>query len=384
MPLSRRQFLAATAGATYAAIGCNGGSNGDGQAARDDSLPWVKDPNPFVQHPTNLETRLEDLTGFLTPNELFFVRNHAPTPRVDADTYRLRVEGDAVREPVELTYDQLVGLPSATSVSYLECAGNWRSFFTEMAGRPASGGQWGRGGVGCASWSGVQLEQVLDLAGVEDTAVDVNLFGLDDGEFNRPVPIDKATDSDTLLALTMNGADLPMDHGYPVRAVVPGWPGSNSVKWVSRIVVSSSRQWVRNNTTSYVLIGDDWPAEQYAPAEGMPITALNVKSALALPRPARLAAGTHRIRGFAYSPNGPVESVDWRVNDGGWRPARIVGPVLRRAWQRFEFAWQAQTGSHVLQTRATDAAGLTQPEGVAFNEKGYLMNTILPHPIDVA
>ena len=384
MPLSRRQFLAATVGATYAAIGCDGGSNGDGQAARDDSLPWVKDPNPFVQHPTNLETRLEDLTGFLTPNELFFVRNHAPTPRVDVDTYRLHVEGDAVREPVELTYDQLIGLPSATSVSYLECAGNWRSFFAEMAGRPASGGQWGRGGVGCASWSGVPLGYVLELAGVENTAVDVNLFGLDDGEFNRPMSIDKATDADTLLALTMNGADLPPDHGYPVRAVVPGWPGSNSIKWVSRIVVSSSRQWVRNNTTSYVLIGDDWPATQYAPADGMPITALNVKSALALPRPARLAAGTHRIRGFAYSPNGPVQAVDWRVNDRGWRPARIVGPVLRRAWQRFEFEWEAPAGSHVLRTRAMDAAGLTQPETVAFNEKGYLMNTILPHPVDVA
>lgn len=384
MPVSRRQFLAATAGATYAAIGCNGGSDGDRQAARHDSLPWVKDPNPFVQHPTNLETRLEDLTGFLTPNELFFVRNHAPTPRVDVDTYRLRVEGDAVREPVELTYDQLVGLPSATTVSYLECAGNWRNFFAELVGRPASGGQWGRGGVGCASWSGVQLGHVLDLAGVEDTAVDVNLFGLDDGGFNRPMPIDKAADSDTLLALTMNGAQLPPDHGYPVRAVVPGWPGSNSIKWVSRIVVSSSRQWVRNNTTSYVLIGDDWPAEQYAPADGMPITALNVKSTLALPRPAHLAAGFHRIRGFAYSPNGPVQSVDWRVNDGGWRPARIVGPVLRRAWQRFEFEWEAQAGSHVLRTRATDAAGLRQPETVAFNEKGYLMNAILPHPVDVA
>jgi DMSO/TMAO reductase YedYZ molybdopterin-dependent catalytic subunit len=197
------------------------------------------------------------------------------------------------------------------------------------------------------------------------------------------MPLAKALDPDTMLAFAMNGADLPPDHGFPVRAIVPGWPASNSVKWLTRIVVSREPQWVKNNTTSYVLIGDAWPPEQYAPAEGKPITELTVKSALALPRPAQLASGSQRLRGYAYSPRGPVQRVEWRVDGGPWRPARIVGPIFPRAWQRFELAWDAEPGSHTLQTRATDAAGVTQPDSVPFNEKGYLLNVPIEFPVTV-
>ena len=227
--LSRRAFVERVAvGGSAVVLGACGRSGGV-----DATGPWVKDPTPFIRHPTNLETRLESLTGLLTPNDLFFVRNHAPTPRIDATTYRLRVEGDAVARPLELSYEDLLRLQSHSVIAYLECAGNWRSFYDKVLGQVASGGQWGTGGVSCASWSGVSLGTVLDLAGVRDTARDVNIVGLDDGGFERPMSLAKAMDSDTLLAYSMNGETLPPDHGFPVRAVVPGWAGSNSVKWVA-------------------------------------------------------------------------------------------------------------------------------------------------------
>lgn len=381
-PVSRRAFVGAAAAGAVAAACRPGGTAG---AASESAAPavWAKDPGPFIRHATNLETRLEQLQGFLTPNELFFVRNHGPTPRLVRETYRLRVEGDAVRAPREFTYDELLALPTRSVIAYLECAGNWRKFHQEVYGRAASGGQWGTGAVGCAEWWGVPLGHVLEAAGVEESAVHVNLFGADDAAVNRPMPLATARDADTLLALGMNGADLPLDHGAPVRGVVPGWPGSNSVKWLARIVVTREPQWVKNNTTSYVMIGDAWPAERYAPAEGKPITELAVKSALALPRPARLSRGPRRLHGYAHAPRGPVRRVEWRVDGGVWRPARIVDPVLPRAWQRFELVWDAPPGPHTLQTRATDAAGTVQPDTTPFNEKGYLLNVPIEFPVTV-
>lgn len=392
--LSRRSFfqLLSTggAGAVLAACGMDvrdeGGGSGDAAAEGDPASDvWVKDPAPFVRHPTNLETPLERLDGFLTPNELFFVRNHSPTPRIDPAGYRLRIEGDAVERTVELGYDELEALPQRSIVSYLECGGNWRGFFGRVLDRPARGGQWGRGAVGCAAWTGPSLATVLELAGLRPEAVDVNLVGLDSGGFERPMPVEKALDPDTILALSMNGEPLPADHGRPVRAVVPGWVGSSSVKWLGRIVVSPEKVWVKNNTSSYVLIGPDWPEEEYEPALGGPITTQSIKSALALPWPARLAPGTHRLHGFAHSPHGPIETVEWSLDGGrSWRPAEIVSPPIPLAWSRFELAWDAQPGEHTVMVRATDASGNGQPDSVPFNEKGYLLNVPLPHPVEVA
>ena len=403
MPLSRREALALIAGGVgVAACGPEGGGAegtgaagasadpgtgaGAGGAAGSQTPVWVKDPSPFVRHGTNLETRLEDLGGLLTPNELFFVRNHAPTPAIDPASYVLTVNGPGTESEVRLSLQELAALPSQTLIAYIECAGNWRGFFPQVVGRTASGSQWGTGAVGCAEWGGPRLSDVLALAGVRADAVDVNVVGLDDGEWARPMPLEKALDPDTILALTMNGVPLLPDHGFPVRAVVPGWVGSSSVKWVGRIEVATEKVWVRSNTTSYVLVGDPWPADQYAPADGAPITAGRVKSALALPRPARLGAGPHRLRGYAYSPRGPVERVEWSADGGAWAQARLIGasPALAHAWARFEFEWIATPGDHILRTRATDAAGDRQPLEGVYNEKGYLLNVALPHPVQVA
>lgn len=371
----------ATHGSPDGAVGGRGGVQDTG----DQPTIWMKDPSPFVRHGTNLETKLEDLHGLITPNDLFFVRNHAPTPRIDPDRYVLTVTGAGVREDVRLGLDDLKALPRRTLIAYLECAGNWRGFSREATGRTASGSQWGTGAVGCAEWSGPALADVLALAGVREDAVDVNVVGTDDGAWERPMPVAKALDPATILALYMNGSPLPPDHGFPVRAVVPGWVGSSSVKWVGRIEVATEKVWVRANTTSYVLAGEQWPAEEHAPADGAPISLGAVKSALALPRPAQLLPGPHRVRGFAYSPHGPVERVEWSADGSNWSPARLaVDPhALPYAWCPFDFEWTAVAGDHVLRTRVTDAAGHVQPTEAVYNEKGYLLNPVLPHPVRV-
>jgi len=346
--------------------------------------PFVKDPQPFIRHGNNLETRLELLTSYLTPNKLFFVRNSGRTPRLTAAGYRLRVEGDAISRPLELSYDELRELPSRTTIAYLDCAGNGRVFFAELMQRTTPGAQWGTGGVGCAEWTGVPLATVLALAGVDAGARDVNLVGLDASGFSRPIPIAKALDEDTLLAYRMNGEVLPTDHGFPLRAIVPGWIGSNSIKWLGRIEVSSRKVWVENNTTAYVMIGRDWPRAACTPAAGGPITTQTIKSCLALPWRARLEPGRQRLRGVAFSPFGRIEEVHWQADDGGeWRRAQLASPTLPNAWAWFEFAWEAAPGPHILRVRATDAAGNIQPTDARFNAKGYLFNGVLPHPVQV-
>jgi len=356
-------------------------------ASTDASLPF-KDPAPFIQHGAKgLESRLENMHGFITPNRLFFVRNNSASLDLKADDWRLSIEGDAVSAPREFSYVDIRNLPSRTVVSYLECAGNQRAMFDRVKGQAASGTQWMTGAVGNAVWTGVSLRDVLDIAGVKDNAVSVLLIGLDaespEGGWRRALPIGKALDPDTLLAYAMNGEDLPKDHGYPLRALVPGWVGSASVKWLNRIVVSAKQHWTRNNTSSYVLIGDAYPPE--GQALGKVLTTQVIKSALALPWPAALATGQHRLHGYAHSPFGSIARVEWSVDGGSsWQNARVLKPQAQYSWARFEFAWDAPAGEHTLMTRATDAAGNSQPDEIPFNEKGYLFNQPLPHPVRVA
>ncbi len=350
------------------------------------SQDWFKDPTPFIQRSGSLEARLENMQGVITPNRFFFVRNNSASIDIDADAWRLSVEGDAVSRPVELSYQDIRNLPSRTLISYLECAGNHRVMFDLVNGQETDGTQWGTGAVGNGEWTGVSLQEVLTRADISDDAVSVLLIGLDEDSpeegFRRVLPVEKAMHPDTLLAYALNGEVLPRDHGFPLRVVAPGWVGSSSIKWLGRIVVSSERLWTRNNTASYVLIGDDYQPE--GQAEGRVVTTQSVKSALALPWPAELSAGRHRIHGYAHSPDGPIARVKWSVDSGAsWKTAEVQATQPQYSWARFEFIWEAGAGEYTLMTRATDSTGATQPDSVPFNRKGYLFNQPLPHPIRV-
>ena len=357
------------------------------EVGADRSEGWFKDPAPFIQHDgQNLEARLANLEGLITPTHQFFVRNNSHSLDLDASGWRLQVVGDAVGQPLELTYDQIRDLPVRRLTAYLECAGNHRAMFDLVNGRQATGTQWMTGAVGNGEWVGTPLREVLSLAGVSDRAVSAQLVGLDEESpeqgFRYVLPMSKAMHPDTLLAYSLNGEPLPRDHGFPLRALVPGWVGAASVKWLGRIEVARRPIFGRTNTTSYVLIGDRFPAR--APAQGEPVHAQVIKSALALPWPARLAAGRARLRGFAQTPTGPITRVQWSVDSGAnWFEAELFGAQPDYSWSRFEFTWDATPGEHSIMTRATDAAGNTQPDEVPFNAKGYLFNQPLPHPVYV-
>ena len=286
-------------------------------------------------------------------------------------------------------YDRIRNLPSRTLVSYLECAGNHRAMFDLVQGRAAEGTQWMTGAVGNGEWTGVPLRDVLKLAGITDAATSVLLVGQDtespEGGFRRVVPVEKAMHPETLLAYALNGDTLPRDHGYPLRALLPGWVGSSSIKWLHRIVVSSDELWTRNNTTSYVLIGDDYPPE--GEAEGkVCFHAKPSRAPLALPWPAELAAGTHRIHGYAHSPSPPISTVEWSADSGGtWNAATVLEPQVQYSWARFEFLLGRPLrrahpdGPRHRRTRQHPARRHTlQPEKV------YLFNQPVPHPITVA
>lgn len=350
--------------------------------------PFFKDSTNLIVHgERTLETKLENLEGFVTPINRFFVRNNSTSVDIDVATWRLVIEGDAVAEPLELTYEDIRNLPSRTLFAYLECAGNQRNFFEAINGQPVDGTPWRTGGISNGEWTGVALRDVLELAGIQENAIDVLLIGLDtespEGGFRRVLPVEKALHPDTLLAYALNGEPLPKDHGYPLRAIVPGWVGSSSIKWLGTIQVSAEKIWTRNNTESYVLIGEDYAPE--GEALGKVVTTQTIKSALALPWPATLPPGTQRIQGFAHSPVGAIAKVEWSDDNGvTWQEAALVGPQIDYSWQRFEFWWDAEAGEHIILTRATDVEGNTQPDYVPFNAEGYLFNQPLPHPITVA
>jgi DMSO/TMAO reductase YedYZ molybdopterin-dependent catalytic subunit len=194
------------------------------------------------KEPNNLETPFDQIDSFLTPTELFYIRSHFPAPTLDVASYQLRIDG-AVSKPFSLSYKELRDMPSETRIATLECAGNSRVFLVPQA----RGAQWELGAVGNAEWTGVPLAALLERAGVDQDACEIVLEGADQGtpaeepvppdpiSYARSLPRDKAMRPEVLIAYQMNGRDLSQDHGYPVRAIVPGQYGMASVKWLTHI-----------------------------------------------------------------------------------------------------------------------------------------------------
>jgi len=379
--LSRRRFLQAAAGAG-AAVALGGPSSRPAEAQTAPAV--VVKPTPadlFNDYGSNKEMRWEAMyqRGYLTPTELFFVRNHTKTPRIDVASWRLKVEGSGVGRPLELSLDDLVGLPSVSVIRYVECAGNGRSFF----GKKAQGTQWKLGGVGVAEWTGVPLREVLDRAGLKPTARDVMPQGLDDLKVRRPMPVTKALADDTLLVYAMNGQPLPPDHGFPARLLTPGWIGVANIKWVGRIEVSDQALYSTWNTDSYVMAGPGFAPSP--PSKGPVLSTQNLKSALELPWGGDIAAGRRLVRGRSWSPLAWIAKVEYSLDHGAtWQVARLRGPNIPAAWVRWDFDWDARPGKAGIRVRATDDTGNTQPDKVDFNEQGYLFNAVVEHPLVVA
>src|SRR5262249_43342580 len=229
------------------------------------------------ENPQDLETPINLLDTWITPNDLFYVRSHIYTPKIDTATWRLQVDGE-VNEPLTLTLDDLKKYSESTQVVTLECSGNGRAFYEPTI----PGAQWEKGAVGNARWTGVRLADVLKRAGVKPGAKFITIDGADVPmakvpDFIRSLPMEKAMHPDTLLATQMNGEPIPISHGYPLRLVTPGWTGNNSVKWVTRITVANQPTDAFFYKTAY-----RYPTMPVAPgatvdaANMIPLTALTV------------------------------------------------------------------------------------------------------------
>jgi sulfite oxidase len=328
----------------------------------------------------DLESPVEYFNSWLTPIPHFFVRNHMHEPsQFDAGDWRLTIHGE-VEKPIALTMADLAKLHTHSVVNTLECAGNGRGLFRPQA----PGVQWGRGAVGTARFSGPRLCDVLERAGVKPTGKNVMFRGLDEvpgkvPPFIRSIPIEKALDADTLLATHMNGIPLPTHHGFPARALVPGWVGAASCKWLTEIKVLDSEFAGNFMNPGYRFPNHPLqPGEAVQPEDTHPITALNVKSVIAGPADgARLKAERYTVHGAAWAGEAEVVKVEIST-DGGtkWNAARLGNDHAHYAWRLWTYEWKASPGDHTILSRATDSQGRTQPSAPVWNPSGYLYNAV--------
>jgi DMSO/TMAO reductase YedYZ molybdopterin-dependent catalytic subunit len=337
------------------------------------------------KEPKNLEMPFDQGESFLTPSALFYVRSHFPAPVLAPATYRLEIDG-AVRNPVSFSLDELRRMPAETRTATLECAGNSRVFLVPQA----DGAQWGLGAVGNAEWTGVPLATLLEKAGLADDACEVVLEGGDRGTpkeppvpphpiaYARSLPREKAVRPEVLVVYQMNGRDLTRDHGYPVRAIVPGHYGMASVKWLTRIRAVSEPFRGYWQTSDYGYWDDH---------EGHPIRRalgeIEVKSEIARPAVAESLAPSTRytITGAAWSGESEVTEVTVST-DGGvtWARAEFLDPAKRHTWRRWSFDWltPSEPGPYTLLSRARDADGRLQPDRHDPNYGSYVINHTLP------
>lgn len=342
--------------------------------------------------PLNLEYPFSSLDGFLTPNESFYVRNHFPTiPETKEKEWKLKIDG-AVENAFELSYQELLEMPASTVCVTIECAGNSRVFLDPKT----SGVQWELGAIGTAEWTGVPLKTVLETAGVKPSAVEVVLEGADRGEikdepkspgeisFSRSLPLEKALADDVLLAYEMNGEKLSKEHGFPVRAVVPGWYGMAWVKWLERIVVTAEPFTGYFQTADYSY----WVKKDNLPAQMTPITKMQIKSEIARPAMHEVigANSVYKIKGAAWSGASKVARVEISADEGkSWQEAELKGAAREYVWRLWEFDWRVpeKSGKYILMARATDERGRVQPSEHAEERGGYLVNYTLPVEIKV-
>lgn len=359
-----------------------------------------------------------NFTTFMTPVEEFYVRNHYPTPTVEQKpelamaNWKLKVHGASVERPFELTYNDLIKMPSRTIIATMECHGNSRTLFWEQGGftgEQVAGGNWVMGAVGQAEWQYVPMSAILARAGIRPNARTVLFWsGVDGNDMGRPMPMAdvRALQNDMGICYAMNGNPLTPDHGAPVRMVVPGWGGTASIKWVTEIRITDKRVWCRLNTRGEVYIGPSYPVPEHGPDDefigvtaadvrGPMVTWMPPKSTLTIPLvlekspsvPAnyplqrnelpKLSSGRQTMRGYAWAPQHGVRSVEYRIDGGAWTRATIRQPNLGKyTWVRFTFPWDAPAGNHVIETRTTDNSGFTQPETVPINALGMANGSI--------
>lgn len=359
----------------------------------------LQDPDPFKlfaknkemvvlnDKPWNIEAQAHLLDDKVTPNSCMFIRNNGLLPEgINPKTWTLTIDGESVLSEKSYTLAELKSkFQHHTYQLTLECGGNGRSEFDP----PAKGNQWTIGAVHCASWTGVRLRDVLEDAGIKNNAVYIGFHAVDKHlsmdpkkePISRGCPMSKALQDETILAFEMNGEDIPLAHGYPLRLVAGGWPASVSGKWVNRI---SIRNQIHDGTkmtgTAYRV-----PCEPVAPGEKVKdedmciIESMPVKSLITYPKTgATIRKGKSlNIRGHAWAGELEVSKMEYSIDFGAtWSNCSVEKPSNRLAWQHFSASVDfPKVGYYEVWARATDTNGKAQPMILpGWNPKGYLNN----------
>lgn len=386
MKITRRDLLkAAGTGWALTALGCPASLSPDGG------------PKTLVarqENPYNAEPRLDALAeSWITPYRNFYVRSHGNQPTINPDTWELLVEG-LVDRPLRLNLEDLEKMSKTSVVATMQCAGNRRSEHSRV--KTVGGVQWDAGAIGNAEWRGVRLADVLERAGLKAGAKHLWFEGRDSVTlkdrqtlFGGGIPIDKAMQPGTLVALQMNGEPLAREHGYPARTVVPGYIGARSVKWLGRIIAAGRPSENNFVARDYKLFPPEATAETVKPENYEPIYEFVLSSAICAPQIGQLLSpGKVKVSGYAVPPGSTgaaIAGVQVSPDGGGtWVDATLATNAAPYAWKLWSVELDLKPGPRTLIARATDSTGGMQPEKAPWNFKGYLYNGWHRVPVTVA
>ena len=359
----------------------------------------LQDPDPFKMFnknkemvllndkPWNMEAQAHLLDDAITPNSCMFIRNNGLIPEsIDVKNWVLKIDGESVTKEKTYTLAELKSkFKQYTYQLTIECGGNGRSEFNP----PAQGNQWTIGAVHCASWTGVRLRDVLEDAGIKNNAVYIGYHAADlhlsrdpkKEPISRGCPMSKALQDETLIAFKMNGEEIPLVHGYPLRLVAGGWPASVSGKWLNRISIRNIvHDGEKMGGDSYrvpckpIEPGEKIKDEDYCIIESMP-----VKSLITYPKSGAIInkGKTLNIRGHAWAGELEVTKMEYSIDYGStWKVCTVEKAKNRLAWQHFKASVDfPQTGYYEVWAKATDSNGKAQPMLLpGWNPKGYLNN----------
>ncbi|MFX0557104.1 sulfite oxidase [Maribacter sp. CXY002] len=350
---------------------------------------FKKDPSMVVLNdkPWNMEAQAHLLDDLVTPNKYMFIRNNGLIPeKIDVGNWELHIDGESVKSHKTYSLSDLKSkFKQYTYQLTLECGGNGRSEFNP----PAKGNQWTIGAVSSAEWTGVRLKDILQDVGIKDDAVYIGYHSADihlsrnpsKEPISRGVPISKALQEETLLAFKMNGEDIPLVHGFPLRLVAGGYPASASGKWLTGISVrNKEHDGEKMGGSSYRV-----PCETVAPGETVLdenmciIESMPVKSLITYPKSGAIlkTGDSLNIRGHAWAGELEVEKIEFSIDFGrSWIKGNLKKPVNRLAWQHFNGTIAfPKNGYYEVWARATDSGGEQQPMVLpGWNPKGYLNN----------
>jgi sulfite dehydrogenase (cytochrome) subunit A len=361
------------------------------------TLPFENGERPLVKYPQKrpmigltsrppqLETPFSVFDeGAITPNDAFFVRYHlAGVPLyLDPDTFSVEIKGK-VDKPMKLSLQELKQLDAVELVAVNQCSGNSRGFFNPRV----AGGQLGNGAMGNARWKGVPLKAVLDKAGVQQGARQVTFDGLDvpvsdkTPDFVKALDIDHARDGEVMLAYAMNGQDLPVLNGFPLRLIVPGYYGTYWVKHLSEITVIDNvfdGFWMK---TAYRIPDNACACVEpgTAPKATIPINRLDVRSFVTNVRDgAKVKAGGETLlKGIAFDGGYGITEVTVST-DGGktWLDAKLGPDLGKYSFREWQTAVKLTVGNHELKVRAVNRIGQSQPTEALWNPAGYMRNVV--------